>query len=465
MRTTTYYLPHNSLLTHHLVSSFAPMLSQGGCTERWLTTRSCTKTALASIVFCLIILINTASMGSGVYNYFTVVEKTSKPPTVAPTHTPTTSPTASPTASPTTSPTTTFNRGEVVHNVTTITPLKCPNCDRVFCPKKPPGSRPFTSITDGGHTLKKQSTYASKNWGNSLSPYWAARAMAELGGYRYEGPAFGRGSWMEFLPTVAEARAPQKETFDQVCSRCKAYIYFNKGECSEGWSHIAPAIREDTQNALLKHSKRAPQHEVDAIFNFFGPDDWLINNRCCIFAHIEFAPGVLQTYDVIPTEGSFNVYITKGRDEDPFRFCSILIQESIDYIRQRNPLVNVTILDRSSLYVDFARLVFAPNVLVAGMGSSWSLWSAVLANSNNVVAHTQLYSNISMLPRDVHFLADVPKLLSPRDFDFMSAEYGIPPGLGFSNSTEDREAVLRYFRGGKDVVYGNPIELSGANPK
>ena len=406
-----------------------------------------TLSALAAIAFCVIVLLHTGSKTSNVYNYFTVVEKASEPPTLAPTH------------FPTTSPTTTFNRGEVVYNVTTLAPLKCPNCDRVFCPKKPPGSKPFTTVTDGGHTLTKQYTYASKNWGNSLSPYWAARAIAELGGYKYKGPVFGQGSWMEFLPTEVEARAPQKETFDQVCSRCVSSLYFNKGECSEGWSHITPAIREDTQSALIKHSKRAPRHENDAIFDFFGPDDWLINNRCCIFAHIEFAPGVLQTYDVIPTEGSFNVYMTTGRDEDPFRFCKILIQESIDYIKQRNPLVNVTILARSSLYVDFARLVFAPNVLVAGMGSSWSLWSAVLANSNNVVAHPQLYSNISMLPRDVQFLAHVPKLMTPMWLDFMPAEYGIPPGP-FSNSTEDREAVLRYFRGGNDVVYGNPIEMS-----
>ena len=349
--------------------------------------------------------------------------------------------------------------------MTSITPLKCPNCEQVFCPGK--GSTQFTSITDEGHTLTQDEALLTENWGNSLSPYWAARAMAELGGYNFKAPVFGEGTWMEYLPTDVPARFPQKETFFQVCKRCIEYLYFNKGECSEGWSHIVPAIREDTINALLVHSKRVPKEEYDAIFKFFSPDnpnDWLINNRCCIFCHPEFAPGVLQTYDVIPTTGSFNVYITTGRDEDPFHFCHILIQESIDYIKRRNPSINVTILDKSSHYIDFARMVFAPNVLVANMGSSWALWSAILVNSNNVISHVPMYSNISMLPRDVRFLTHVPKLLSPVDFDFMPDEYGIAPGP-FSNSTEDREAVLRYFRGGKDVVYGDQIELVGSNPK
>jgi hypothetical protein len=254
---------------------------------------------------------------------------------------------------------------------------------------------------------------------------------------------------MEFLPTYAPARVSNKELFQQVCGRCTHYEFFNQGECSEAWSHIAPAIMNETQHAIKEHAKRAPKEENDEIFNFFHPKDWLVYNRCCVFNHGEFAPGVLKTFDAIPTKGSFTVHIMMGRHEDPYRLCQTIVHESIDYMKQRNPAINVTILDRASLYVDYSRMVFAPNVLVAGMGSSWALWSAVLSNSNNVVAHTQRWVNVSMLPNNVHFLLDVPTMLNPADFaDIAPSAYGIElVGGKFSNSTEDREKELNYFRG------------------
>jgi hypothetical protein len=344
-------------------------------------------------------------------------------------------------------------RGEIItDNANATTPLKCiPNtCPNNMCPGDGMPLIPDVRIDDQGRTMNKQFTKVSENWGNVLSPYWAARSIAELGGYQYKGSKFGQGSWMEFLPTYAPARVSNKELFQQVCGRCTNYKFFNKGECSEGWSHIAPAIMNETQCAIKEHAKRAPKEENDKIFDFFHPNDWLVYNRCCVFKHGEIAPGVLKTFDAIPTKGSFTVHIMMGRDEDPYRLCKTIVHESIDYMKQRNPAINVTILDRASLYVDYSRMVFAPNVLVAGMGSSWALWSAVLSNSNNVVAHTQRWVNVSMLPNNVKFLLDVPTLLNPAHHfaDIAPSAYGIKlVGGKFSNSTEDREKVLNYFRG------------------
>eukprot|EP00571_Detonula_confervacea_P001410 CAMPEP_0172323894 /NCGR_PEP_ID=MMETSP1058-20130122/49845_1 /TAXON_ID=83371 /ORGANISM="Detonula confervacea, Strain CCMP 353" /LENGTH=274 /DNA_ID=CAMNT_0013040011 /DNA_START=402 /DNA_END=1226 /DNA_ORIENTATION=- len=272
--------------------------------------------------------------------------------------------------------------------------------------------------------------------------------MAELGGYQYEGERFGHGTWMEFLPTTAPVRVSRKEEFDNVCRNCESFKFFHEGSCWHGWGSIAPTVKIDTRHALLKHSNRAKKEENHAIFNFFQPDDWLIYNRCCVFCHAMYAPGVLRTYDSIPINGDFRVFIMTGRKEDPFDLCNELIAESVEYIQKRNPKANVTILETGTLYVDFARLVFAPNVLVAGVGSSWVLWSALLANNNTVVSLPASFGmdNTAIrasLPDSVQVLM-VPTLRNPKKEEH-AKQYGIPPGK-FSNTSNDREAVLGYFR-------------------
>ena len=290
-------------------------------------------------------------------------------------------------------------------------------------------------------------------WGNILSPYWAGRSMAELGGYEYHGHNnnFGQGTWMEFLPTFAPARLPRKNVFDKVCTKCDSYNYYHRLSCVDGWSHIAPRVMNETQDALIKHSNRVSKEEKDAIFNYFNPNDWLIYNRCCIFSHQSHAPGVLRTYDAIPTDGEFNVYIMMGRKEDRYNLCQELVSESIKYMKKRNPAITVTILKPSTYYVDFSRLVFAPNVLIAASGSSWALWSAQLANSNNVVSHLPSWemsiNDTLLLPtKSVRWLTDVPTMPNPKWSERTAEIFDSPFGRRFSNTPEAREKVLQYFR-------------------
>ena len=176
-----------------------------------------------------------------------------------------------------------------------ITCNTCMNC-RGGMPKIP-----GTSLS--GRVVKKSSTFFSGNWGNVsssafvkgfssvslthvtwgnaqvLSPYWAARAMAFLGGYAYEGRPFGSNTWMQHLPTKASASAPKNKSFQETCKKCGNYEYFHKGDCSNGWGAMGPIILEDTRAAILEYSKRAPQAENEAIWSFFNPDDWLVYNR------------------------------------------------------------------------------------------------------------------------------------------------------------------------------------------
>ncbi len=103
-------------------------------------------------------------------------------------------------------------------------------------------------VVVSGRTLRKSHTYFSSRWGNVLSPYWMARAMAELGGFacaahapptpahrsadsnaspqprsavrRYTGAAFGRGTWMEHLPSSAPAVPARSRLYEEACRAC-----------------------------------------------------------------------------------------------------------------------------------------------------------------------------------------------------------------------------------------------------
>ena len=147
----------------------------------------------------------------------------------------------------------------------------------------------------------------------------------------------------------------------------------HNGECVDGWGSMAPIIREDTRNAIMKYSTRVKQDERDQILKFFRPDDWVIYQRCLIFEQAFYAPSVLRTYSIIPKIGAFNVYIMFWRIEDEIGLCDEIMKESIKYIKNRNPNVNKTILKSRKKFVDFSRLVFAPNMLVQGLLGHYGL--------------------------------------------------------------------------------------------
>lgn len=164
-----------------------------------------------------------------------------------------------------------------------------------------------------------------------------------------------------------------------------------------------------------------------------------------------------------------------GRREDRFGLCDDLVSASVDYIKHRNRDIDVTVLPTASSYVDFARLVFAPNVLISSVGSSWTLWSALLANNSTVRAIAPMWDtdlDSLQLPPTVQ-IVNVPALRNPKYSEEAAQLYGIAPGVEFSNSVSDREAVLRFFRsgtaagGGRDSHSDSTIERNpstGSSP-
>jgi hypothetical protein len=307
-----------------------------------------------------------------------------------------------------------------------------------------------------GPDLYRSSSFKSNNWGNLLSLYWAARAIAELGGYEFHGYKLGRETWMEYLPTHVAARKPRPEVFQRACA-CPHMQFFSR--CIYGWSEIAQTILNDTRSAIYKYAEKRPQQERDKVFGVFESDSWVIYDRCQIFGHSLFGFTTLRAYDVIPSSGNFTIYAISGRREDPFNYTDDLHNERDKYLKSRNPNVNIVRLPREEQWVDFARLVFAPNLFIASAGSSWALW-AVLANSGNIVTvpHLKIGMNHSVYPANVHVLANAT-ILSPPHLRGESEEVknkSIAETLlllgpqfkeaSFLASRQGREIVLRCYR-------------------
>mmetsp|Transcript_30508 Transcript_30508/g.60948 ORF Transcript_30508/g.60948 Transcript_30508/m.60948 type:complete len:224 (-) Transcript_30508:872-1543(-) len=96
-------------------------------------------------------------------------------------------------------------------------------------------------VTISNHTLVSSYTSTNSNWGNTLSPYWAARVYAELGGYRFSGIPLGKeNEWMRNLPTSAESKPARREALKSFCicrrqrhKTWKQYKFFHS--CNYGW--------------------------------------------------------------------------------------------------------------------------------------------------------------------------------------------------------------------------------------
>ena len=237
---------------------------------------------------------------------------------------------------------------------------------------------------NGNETIYQMGVFFSRNYGNVLSPYWAARVLAELGGYKFEGKKFGKGTFMEFLPTKVPAKPSRKHELERFLCNCPQRLgYYH--ECPYGHGNIAETIRHDTRMALRQFAAgRSEEEQRKALGSMFKKDDWLIYDRCCLLGHSLHGFATLSVYDVLPTEGAYTVYSLSGREEGE-QSCEELHRIRDEYIKSRNPNITIKSFEQSSeIWIDFARLVFSPNLLIPSAGSSWALW-AKLANSGRVV--------------------------------------------------------------------------------
>ena len=290
-----------------------------------------------------------------------------------------------------------FSKGATRNNVTTTSLM--PPCEEV-------GGMPFKGIfvRINGTKFHKYHTYQNGNLGNVLSPYWAARAIAELGGYEFQGTPFHRGTWTKYLPQGnVTAVLPNLDWYTRTC-KCREWWFFHK--CI-GWGYIQKTIFKDTRAALQAYAQTRPENETTQAFQINNSKDWLIYDRCCIFCHYLFGISNIHAYDIIPTNGSFTVYSLSPPNIDSHEgngMCEPLHRLRDVYLKWRNP--NITIISlppHRELWVDFARIVYAPNLLIPTVGSSFALWSSL---ANDKVHIAQPMPNIPMdaLPDTYHIL-------------------------------------------------------------
>lgn len=82
----------------------------------------------------------------------------------------------------------------------------------------------YARVQVGGDRVFYWTPYTSKRWGNVLSPYWQARALAELAGHGFNAYAGFNSSWLQYLPKeVPPQGCPNITMFMRACSEtaCK----------------------------------------------------------------------------------------------------------------------------------------------------------------------------------------------------------------------------------------------------
>jgi hypothetical protein len=153
----------------------------------------------------------------------------------------------------------------------------------------------------------------TKRWGNVLSPYWAARVWALLNGLEFKGRPFGRGTWMEFLPSLyqPDPTLTNPQAAQQICSTCNwlgSLEFFH--ECFSGWPAVLPAIQRDTRTAIAKFAEKQ-----NLTIPLKGEkDSWYIYDRCEICAHSLHAPYRMSLYkSVLPKGKKIKVYYLPHR--------------------------------------------------------------------------------------------------------------------------------------------------------
>lgn len=222
--------------------------------------------------------------------------------------------------------------------------------------------------------------YYSSRWGNVLSPYWQGRAMSALGNYSFKTFTFGAKTWMKYLPTNSDPfiNFTNYEQFRIACKQCDGIFWEFAHECVGAWDHIQPIIQKDTQNAIKSwlsiNGKSLPD---------FEHNDWYIYDRCAedtILNNNGHGPISFSAMNVIPYTVT-RIFIFQSR-EGMTPTCVAIAEARKKFLLKRYSRAEVHFAG-SSVDDDFIKLVFAPNLIVGSVGSSFALWGS-LANSNDV---------------------------------------------------------------------------------
>lgn len=336
---------------------------------------------------------------------------------------------------------------QINHNRVHRKKIKCPENTfaLAMCPN---AAMNIQSMTFDCTTIRKPYTFYSDRWGNVISPYWAARTIAELGGYDYRGEAFGEGTWMYHLPTKAKARPQvQSELFNRVCT-CD-FEFFHA--CTYSAGYIADTVATDTRMAIRTHAKTLSNKTQRAIFDW-KRTDWLIYDRCCLVCPPQGFVNI-HAFDVLPQTGNYTIYTLTQKNADKHEgagLCGKLHQLRDAYIRRHNPNVTIVPLEGTDIFVDWARCVFFPNLLIPSAGSSWLFYTS-LSNTGNVhVGKPQLREPFdrSAIPNRIHVFEDNDNVMTPPQAERLLSVTINGTYDDFIATRKGQEAVLNWYVAG-----------------
>ena len=162
-----------------------------------------------------------------------------------------------------------------------------------------------------------------------------------------------------------------------------------------------------------KNTRSAMEHWArinNKTIPFFNSSEMVVYDRCSsgtILGHGEHGPLAFSAFQYIPKTVKilYQVYAAERNTS----FCDAIRQAQITYLHRIRPDIIVIPLT-GNIWQDFAKLVYAPNVLVMSAGSSFALWST-LANVGQVWI-PPLYGGMTPdVGRNFHWI-DTPILYS-----------------------------------------------------
>ncbi|KAF6254758.1 hypothetical protein COO60DRAFT_1462514 [Scenedesmus sp. NREL 46B-D3] len=253
-------------------------------------------------------------------------------------------------------------------------------------------SATYAQISFGGDRTLYFTPYTSRRWGNALSPYWQARALALIAGQGFDAYLGFEGGWMQHLPKRRPpTTCPELDRFKLACEQCDSDSWMYAHRCHGAWLQIRPTIMNDTHSAVQTWLQARQQQRQPPVFN---PGDVVIQSRCSedtLLSHAEFGPVAFSFYRSINATATQAIYIVAEPGKQ-LPACAAIRAAKVKHLAARYPNAKVQVVG-GRLEEDFLRLMFAP-LLFKDAQSSFGLWAA-LANRGRVfsVPMLPLYTN------------------------------------------------------------------------